>query len=486
MARFKGGNLELTSSNKIIHGSQTVLDSSRKGLFSQLKLDLGADIDEFSTDGTLTGNSDSALPTEKAVKTYVDAAGGGISYEIISGNTTAEAAKGYLIDASDNDVTLTLPLTPSEGDTVAAVDLYNMATTNTITVGRNGENIEGESQDLIVDVDGAGFTMVFSDSTRGWTIVSEIGAGGTNYRYVDRGDPSAWDWDKNDLTTDGTWRDLDCSSIVSSDAIAILFRLYISDDAASNSMSIRPNGNTNTQNVFQLRTQVANIVNNASGIVACDSNQVVEYMASNTTWTGIYIQILGWFTEGGSSGGDVCADSDIGDNKLVRGDGGAKKIQECSTITVSDNGEMVNTGQPAFEAEISGDQENVTGDDTGFNLTGAIWTEIFDQGNDFSNGTFTAPVTGRYLFTGILFLGDLEAAHTRMYLSIVTSNRTYYPLQLNPYAIHYGSGFLLVNFSQICDMDANDTIYITTAVYDGNKVVDIIDEHTKFSGALIC
>ena len=30
-------------------------------------------VDEFSTDGTLAGDSDTALPTEKAVKTYVDA-----------------------------------------------------------------------------------------------------------------------------------------------------------------------------------------------------------------------------------------------------------------------------------------------------------------------------------------------------------------------------------------------------------------------------
>jgi len=34
-------------------------------------------INEFSIDGTLAGNSDTALPTEKAVKTYVDSAGGG-------------------------------------------------------------------------------------------------------------------------------------------------------------------------------------------------------------------------------------------------------------------------------------------------------------------------------------------------------------------------------------------------------------------------
>jgi hypothetical protein len=34
--------------------------------------DRAVSIDEFSTDGTLGGNSDTALPTEKAVKTYVD------------------------------------------------------------------------------------------------------------------------------------------------------------------------------------------------------------------------------------------------------------------------------------------------------------------------------------------------------------------------------------------------------------------------------
>jgi hypothetical protein len=39
----------------------------------------GAEINEFSTDGTLAGNSDSAVPTEKAVKTYVDTVSGAIS-----------------------------------------------------------------------------------------------------------------------------------------------------------------------------------------------------------------------------------------------------------------------------------------------------------------------------------------------------------------------------------------------------------------------
>jgi hypothetical protein len=40
---------------------------------SSITLGLGTDIQEFSIDGTMAGNSDNACPTEKAVKTYADA-----------------------------------------------------------------------------------------------------------------------------------------------------------------------------------------------------------------------------------------------------------------------------------------------------------------------------------------------------------------------------------------------------------------------------
>lgn len=44
------------------------VDSTNKVQLSEQ----GASIDEFSTDGTLAGNSDTAVPTEQAVKTYAD------------------------------------------------------------------------------------------------------------------------------------------------------------------------------------------------------------------------------------------------------------------------------------------------------------------------------------------------------------------------------------------------------------------------------
>ena len=55
-------------------------------------LDSGASISEFSTDGTLAGNSDTAVPTEKAVKTYVDASAGGGAWTLISSTTASDDA----------------------------------------------------------------------------------------------------------------------------------------------------------------------------------------------------------------------------------------------------------------------------------------------------------------------------------------------------------------------------------------------------------
>jgi hypothetical protein len=75
------GNLQIgTSANSNIvlatnGGNAMRIDSTQK-----VNLKSGTDINEFSTDGTLAGNSDDAVPTEKAVKTYVDGLGGSIIY----------------------------------------------------------------------------------------------------------------------------------------------------------------------------------------------------------------------------------------------------------------------------------------------------------------------------------------------------------------------------------------------------------------------
>jgi len=72
--------LQTTTSNDIvIDAFRDVLIKNATNLVATfdaagITMAAGASIDEFSTDGTLAGNSDVAVPTEQAVKTYVDGA----------------------------------------------------------------------------------------------------------------------------------------------------------------------------------------------------------------------------------------------------------------------------------------------------------------------------------------------------------------------------------------------------------------------------
>jgi hypothetical protein len=114
--------------------------------------------------------------------------------------------------------------------------------------------------------------------------------------------------------------------------------------------------------------------------------------------------------------------------------------------------------QPYFFATVSSLQMKVTGDNTAYNITGAIWTEIKDIGNCFSNGTFTAPVTGRYLFSGCVALANANC--DTFYVYLITSNRTHTISSMSNTLSSTDLTFLTVPFCRIVDMDAADTAYL--------------------------
>ena len=62
-----------------------------------LSLKNGTGIDEFSTDGTLSGDSDDAVPTEKAVKNYVD---GLVAPQIIGGVTLSSSSNTNILNGT--------------------------------------------------------------------------------------------------------------------------------------------------------------------------------------------------------------------------------------------------------------------------------------------------------------------------------------------------------------------------------------------------
>ena len=161
------------------------------------------------------------------------------------------------------------------------------------------------------------------------------------------------------------------------------------------------------------------------------------------------------------------------------------------TFVMTSSGERTMPLQPAFSAYLATDDLNATGDGTTYTLGGTTaLTEIFDQGSDFNtNGTFTAPVTGRYLLTCSFELLGLTASHTTGTMQIVTSNRTYEGNTIDWGNCANNSGNFLIGMTVLADMDATDTATCNITISNSTKVVDIDGASTQvtfFSGHLVC
>lgn len=159
-------------------------------------------------------------------------------------------------------------------------------------------------------------------------------------------------------------------------------------------------------------------------------------------------------------------------------------------ISALDTGEITQPLQPAFNAYNSVTDANVTGDGTGYTII--FDTVRFDQNSDYNNGTgvFTAPVTGRYMFSASTRLEELAAAHTIGIIQIVTSNLTYGFNEINIGGVRDGNNISSLSCSMLVDMDASDTCSIDVFVFNGALAVDVSGEaaatrYTTFSGYLV-
>lgn len=162
---------------------------------------------------------------------------------------------------------------------------------------------------------------------------------------------------------------------------------------------------------------------------------------------------------------------------------------QCMVATQA--GEVTFPNTPAFNAQLSAGDANVTGAGATYNVgTNVAFTEIFDQGGDFNtNGTFTAPITGRYQLNGIFSITALTAAMTTGIFRIVTSNRIY-TNSLNTAAVRTVATTADTYISTICtlaDMDAGDTAILQILILGGaGNTAGLAAFSNKFSGFLQC
>ena len=71
-------------------------------------------------------------------------------------------------------VTITLPASPAIGSEVTFIDSGNGFNSNNLTINRNSQPILGNAANLTVSANGAAFTLVYVNSTRGWIYKDNI------------------------------------------------------------------------------------------------------------------------------------------------------------------------------------------------------------------------------------------------------------------------------------------------------------------------
>jgi|688.fasta_scaffold273716_2 hypothetical protein len=96
-------------------------------------------------------------------------AGGGLSTVLVSSNITLSDNTIYLVDTSIAR-TLTLPGSPEISDQIQIIDSIGTASTYNITLSRNGNKINGETNNLIIDTDGGWYTLLYTGATYGWKV----------------------------------------------------------------------------------------------------------------------------------------------------------------------------------------------------------------------------------------------------------------------------------------------------------------------------
>ena len=165
---FNGTGLQFDYTLSTSPASENAIDVYINGLYQQK--------DTFSLSGsTLTFSA--APPNGSTIE--VKSTGGlnnvaanitrNYSVAVISSDTTAVSDTLYVLTAN---LTLTLPASPSNGN---SVKISNRSGVATCVIARNGENIMGAASDLTIDKLNSGFELIYAGSAQGWVLIGVPG-----------------------------------------------------------------------------------------------------------------------------------------------------------------------------------------------------------------------------------------------------------------------------------------------------------------------
>lgn len=167
-------------------------------------------------------------------------------------------------------------------------------------------------------------------------------------------------------------------------------------------------------------------------------------------------------------------------NLLAAGTGVANTFSAAQTFSAQAIFSLgfTNLGAPLVVAVVTGAHNDSTGDGT---TVAVSWdAEKFDQANNFSSNTFTAPYTGKYLVLFQVTIVGYGALHTEAVLLIDGSAFDVYLQDIDIGAVLTGAGRYTLAGSVIIPMTAADTFSPKLTVSGSTKTVDYTGSATDY------
>ena len=108
-----------------------------------------------------------------------------LNLETRTASFTATAGISVKANTSGGGFTITLPATINDYDVIEIMDHSKTFNSQNLTIGRNGNSIDGEASDFVCNIQGQAVKLIGDNASGNWILINSVsgdsGEGGTNY-----------------------------------------------------------------------------------------------------------------------------------------------------------------------------------------------------------------------------------------------------------------------------------------------------------------